>query len=250
MVKRLFLIMIVIFCILGGCYSCAGSEGREETFILCEGLDVETTGFIIDSGQPGPVVYIVGGIHGNEPAGIAAASAFSEYALKKGRVIVLPRANIEAVKAGERSVYWLGDLNRAFPGKERGLEVQELAYEIFTHIADQKPDIVLDLHESRQRDPMKNYALGNSIIFSHPEALEPVMDSVDFLNRHRGNLTPFVYQIDSIPGTLNQSVTEILDIPVITLETDVEAAFESRVKDQKSFLDFMISEWCSFFPSD
>ena len=41
--------------------------------LLRQGTDQETAWHRVDSGKPGPVVMIVGGLHGNEPAGARAA---------------------------------------------------------------------------------------------------------------------------------------------------------------------------------
>ncbi|MEZ5299670.1 MAG: hypothetical protein R3F11_03220 [Verrucomicrobiales bacterium] len=38
------------------------------------GRNGETPYYVADSGEPGPTVLITGGIHGNEPAGAAAAA--------------------------------------------------------------------------------------------------------------------------------------------------------------------------------
>ena len=46
-----------------------------ETFLLQAGTPWETTGYVVDSGEAGPTALILGGVHGNEPAGAAAAVA-------------------------------------------------------------------------------------------------------------------------------------------------------------------------------
>jgi predicted deacylase len=101
----------------------------------------------LDSGRPGPIVLVVGGMHGNEPSGALAAAALAKDAVpRNGKLLVLPEANPEALKAGERSAPRIGshDLNRIFPGSEQDEETRRAAA-IFALA--QKADLVLDLHE-------------------------------------------------------------------------------------------------------
>ncbi|HJO52894.1 MAG TPA: succinylglutamate desuccinylase/aspartoacylase family protein, partial [Verrucomicrobiota bacterium] len=70
--------------------------------VLAKGTQWETTFYRRDSGVDGPVVLVTGGIHGNEPAGARAAEQVRHWPIKKGRLIVVPRANIPGLKAGTR----------------------------------------------------------------------------------------------------------------------------------------------------
>ena len=54
--------------------------------------------YILDSGKPGGTCLILGGTHGNEPAGIIAAVLVVEHAVaQSGRIFVLPHANRSAM---------------------------------------------------------------------------------------------------------------------------------------------------------
>ena len=69
-----------------------------------------------DAGVPGPLVVVVGGLHGNEPAGVAAALAVLEAIERRrppiaGRLVALA-GNRAALKAGQRFVD--DDLNRCW----------------------------------------------------------------------------------------------------------------------------------------
>lgn len=58
--------------------------------------------FIIDSGKPGPSLLVLGGTHGNEPAGQVAATLFLENAVvENGKIFVLTETN----KCGYTSSY-------------------------------------------------------------------------------------------------------------------------------------------------
>lgn len=57
----------------------------------------DTPVFIQDSGVPGGTLFVMGGIHANEPAGYMAAVVCLERAhVEKGRLIVMPFANMSA----------------------------------------------------------------------------------------------------------------------------------------------------------
>jgi predicted deacylase len=96
--------------------------------------------FTLDSGQPGPSVLVVGGIHGDEPSGAQAARLLAKGSKpKRGMLRVLPEANPEALASHQRSAA-SGDLNRAFPAESpRAASLYALA---------QGADLVLDLHEA------------------------------------------------------------------------------------------------------
>jgi predicted deacylase len=61
------------------------------------GTPADTKVFILDSGKPGPVVFIAGGTHANEIAGIVAATVLVEHAIPStGRLLVIPNLNNSA----------------------------------------------------------------------------------------------------------------------------------------------------------
>jgi predicted deacylase len=58
----------------------------------------DTKVYILQGTEPGGTVLVAGGTHGNEIAGIAAATLLAEHAqVQKGRLIVVPHANNSAV---------------------------------------------------------------------------------------------------------------------------------------------------------
>jgi hypothetical protein len=94
---------------------------------------------------------VVGGAHGNEAAGVAAAIHIAQYFRpRRGRLIVLPYANIRGIKAGSRTIPHPdhrseADLNRNFPLDED--PQGDLAHAIWNLIYKIRPDILFDLHE-------------------------------------------------------------------------------------------------------
>ena len=58
----------------------------------------DTTVYVLEGQEPGATVFVAGGTHGNEIAGIMAAIVLVEHArVRKGRLIVVPHANNSAI---------------------------------------------------------------------------------------------------------------------------------------------------------
>ncbi|MFP6854710.1 MAG: succinylglutamate desuccinylase/aspartoacylase family protein, partial [Opitutales bacterium] len=138
---------ILAFAIAPCWFALHGAES--EGGLLRQGTGQETSWHLIDSGKPGPVVMIVGGMHGNEPAGARAAEQIRHWPIKRGQLIVLPKANWTGLKAGIRFVpnssKALRDLNRNFPKTDEENEASgKLAVEIWELVKQRKPDWLFD----------------------------------------------------------------------------------------------------------
>lgn len=100
-------------------------------------------------GNGRPVFAFVGGVHGNETAGINAAELLAEYFKRhspvRGTVRVIPAANPTAVRANCRCSPADGeDLNRCFPGNPGGSLTYRIADALWQETAD--ADFIIDLH--------------------------------------------------------------------------------------------------------
>jgi predicted deacylase len=104
----------------------------------------------------GPRVLILGGVHGDEPEGISAASAvWQDLDLEqlRGEVLVVPLANLAAWKNGTReSGIDALNLARVFPGSCDGSATQRIAYALTALIAE--VDLLVDLHSAGQHYAM------------------------------------------------------------------------------------------------
>ena len=80
------------------------SAADQPTGILAAGTPFATPYYVQDSGQPGPTMFITGGVHGNEPAGAYAAEQIRHWKIQRGKVIVVPRSKVQALnnKSGTR----------------------------------------------------------------------------------------------------------------------------------------------------
>jgi len=97
----------------------------------------------------GPTLTVIGGTHGDEVEGPVAALKLLhrlQPADIRGRLIVLPALNVQAVEAAQRTSPSDGlDLNRCFPGDPDGSIAQMTAHFVDQHILPVS-DIVLDIH--------------------------------------------------------------------------------------------------------
>ena len=103
-----------------------------QTIWICKDTPLATPCYVIDSGRPGPVVMVVGGVHGDEIAGSTAAREISSWSVRRGRLIVLPQANRQGVARHTRSIpsattQSVRDLNRNFPMEASGKPQGDLA---------------------------------------------------------------------------------------------------------------------------
>ena len=116
------------------------------TYKIREGTPDETEVVIIDSGSPGPTAVIVGGMHGNEPAGYKAPQKMRNWSIDEGKLVLIPKSDPVAIK---RDTYSndRGNLNRQFPpGKD---PKTPLARAIWKVITDHDADLVFNLHSSK-----------------------------------------------------------------------------------------------------
>ncbi|MFH1173361.1 MAG: succinylglutamate desuccinylase/aspartoacylase family protein, partial [bacterium] len=105
----------------------------------------------LKSKNPGPVVWLTAGVHGDEVGGIVIVQeVFKQLqrgGLLKGSVYAFPLMNPIGFEAAARSTVLSGeDLNRAFPGNKQGSFAERIADTIFQQIIKTKPTLVLDLH--------------------------------------------------------------------------------------------------------
>ncbi|WP_148414074.1 succinylglutamate desuccinylase/aspartoacylase family protein [Haloferax sp. KTX1] len=121
------------------------NAGSVSTHSLLPGTNHETPVHVIDSGKPGPTAFVVGGVHGEEPQGYHAADYIRHLRPTGGKLVVVPYANMPAVKIGARYTED-GDLNRQFPTGAK--PTSRLARALWDELVSHDPDVVVDLHSS------------------------------------------------------------------------------------------------------
>lgn len=215
MKKALFLLM----CISINCFASKKIELSEIEYYLL--------------GREKPTVMVISGIHGDEISGIEITDELKNMKLSKGSLILLPKANEEAVKNGNRTEYYMEDLNRAFFYK-KDEKTFKITCEIIDVIEKYKPNIILDFHESyynydESKDP--RFYIGNTIIFQE-ESCEKysnlIFDLIDI---------GFIPLTAAPKGSLNKEVSERLNIPVITVEVSKEDDIIVRKEKYRSIFN-------------
>lgn len=102
--------------------------------------------FRIYGKKPGKTIMLIGGIQGDEPGGYLTADLYADITLRKGNLIVVPRANFYSILLNQRNGL-TGDMNRKFDefDKSRTSMEQEIV-SILKELIDQA-DCLLNLHE-------------------------------------------------------------------------------------------------------
>lgn len=225
--------LTVILTILVLLSSSVSAEFDHTTGTLMLGTVMETEIHSSDSGKPGPTAVIIGGIHGDETAGVLAAEAIAKLVPVCGRIIVVPMANRPACDSGVRTEYYMEDLNRSFPGASEKGPAGYAAAALTEMIRAYEPSIVIDLHESRYKYGEEEGSLGQSLVISEQgDSASIVLDMLDSLNTKTDAANRFTFTSGAPAGSLNNELSKLLDIPAVTVETWSERELETRVKDQ------------------
>jgi hypothetical protein len=144
---RLAAAATVLVLLLLGLVSDTGSQVRAE--VLMAGTTHQTPLFVLDSGESGTHVLVLGGVHGNEPgAWLAAEALLHRGPPGQGKLLIIPKANRLAVESGVRSTPELGDLNRLYFADPDLFPMARMAGEIVRIAKEHDVDVVLDMHES------------------------------------------------------------------------------------------------------
>lgn len=103
----------------------------------------------VDSGRPGPVTGVIGGMYGDKPLGVLAVHRLIELLRGSeelhGSVLLVPAANLPALERGTRVNPDHRYLNRQFPGSPRGFLTDQIADRLGGLLLEECGTIV-DLH--------------------------------------------------------------------------------------------------------
>ncbi len=222
------------------------AETASEVAIMA-GTKYETPMYVKDSGRPGPTVVIIGGVHGNEPAGYLAARRIANWRCETGTLVVVPDAHREAIRRNARG--YPGNMNAMFPGKADGSDMERLAHDLWQRaIVEFHPDLLLTLHESldfHARDPQR---FGQSLVYDSEE-LTPLMSCcLDRVNADIDKkLHQFVLFCKAFPNCPTYEAWFQLGVPSTSIETSRTMERDTRVRYQlmmvMAFLDQLGMEY-------
>lgn len=190
------LITVTVFFLLAG-----PALAKIQHDIFLPNTEHELHVYRVKGTEPGKTIMIIGGIQGDEPGGYMTADLYADINLRKGNLIVVPRANFYSILLNRREGR-TGDMNRKF-GKEsearRNLE-EEVVSILKGLIAES--DCLLNLHEgsgfyapqwvSEMENPRR---FGQSIIFDSAEYGVPDGDKVINLEEIAGNVAERVNKL-------------------------------------------------------
>jgi hypothetical protein len=228
---------------------------------LFAGTPYETPMYTFFGEKTGPTVMIIGGTHGNEPAGYEAAYRLIELCkngwVKSGKVLIIPEANIQAVKSYQRRIpvpdgvdIELGNLNRCYPGRLGGTPMEELAKIILDRARAEQVVAFLDLHESPvfHLETLKadeDGGLGQSIVYyPNDESSFLAMIAVDEVNQLIfGDPVTFSMLERPIQYSAAWAAGELLEnVVAFTVETCKKLPIEERIQYQTKTVEIVLRE--------
>ena len=173
----------------------------------------------IQGSSEGPHGVILAGVHGDELNGIQIIHALTEMIAPerlRGKLMLLPVANVPGFLIQSRYMPDRRDLNRLFPGDKNGSEGSRLAHQIWKGFIE-GTDFGIDLHSA-------SYSRWN---FPHIRG-NMRMERVRMLARSFG--PPNVIHSQGVAGSLRKEATR-RGIPLILFEAGQSNRFEREVVD-------------------
>lgn len=201
----------------------------------------ETTFYIITAPKEGPTVMVLGGVHGDEIAGYLAADIVATWAIDRGTLLVLPRANVPSIETNTRFASGHLDLNASFPGSISN-PTERLALAIYQVMDEFKPQWVIDLHEAWEFERVQKYLLGQTIIYpQEAPALNVVEQIVRGLNQ---NISEELHQYQVVRGGVKGGTiraSQSLGLESFTIETTRKLPLEERIHQHLEAVRLLLS---------
>lgn len=169
---------------------------------------------ILHGTKPGPILLINAAIHGDELNGVEVARQVLQSinpATMRGTLIVIPVVNVFGFIHKSRYLPDRRDLNRCFPGSERGSIAGRMAYQIFENIV-RRCSHIIDLHTA-------------AIHRTNLPQIRADLSSQETYQMALAFGTPVVIDAPLRDGSL-RSEAEKLGIPVLTYEAGEALRFE------------------------
>jgi hypothetical protein len=213
--------------------------------VLASGTAYATSLYIIKSGKPGPVVMIVGGVHGNETAGYRAARIVKNYTIKKGTLLVLPDANKLAIQQHRRSARGKANLNRSFPTSKYQSGDTVLARAIYSTVKKYDVDWLMDMHEGYDyAKSKKSSSVGQSLIYYPRGNTRTVASSI--VSRLNSSISSsyrkFILLQYPVTGSLARSAGAYQGVHSFIFETCSKDKLSTRINNQLKAANILLSK--------
>ncbi len=184
-----------------------GEEKLIKMFIdrLPTGTEISIPIYVFNGTEPGPVVLIQGGLHGDELNStelIKRMLVDDHFEIKRGAAIVIPLLNVFGFIHFSRDVHGK-DVNRKFPGTKSGSLASRMAYMIMDEIVTEI-DFAIDCHT------------GGAQRANYPQ-IRYTADSADGYQLAKLFNAPFMFDSALISGSFREA-THQQNIPIIVYE--------------------------------
>ncbi len=210
--------------------------------LLMPGTPYKTAYYVKTGATPGPTVVVIGGVHGDEVAGYLAARQLKNWTVRSGTLVIVPDANVPAIKANRRFVG--RNMNALFPGKANGDGNERLAYALWQLIKNSKPDLLLTLHESRGFYSQDRARYGQTFTFDLPDYRDRFAAVVASANAATApGRERFSLKMEAFPTCPTYCATRWLGVPATSIETARPLPLAKRVNYQMAALRAFFSEW-------
>lgn len=243
--KRAILASIVLAAVL---LTPTRAEVRVDT--LSPGTPWETPCYTVDSMLEGPTVLLVGGLHGDEVAGYRAAEQIRRWPIARGRLVVVPRANVPAIQAGTRLTpeglveEALRNANRGFPSAAKPEDpISPPCAAIWALTQRLQPDWVVDLHEGFDYRASNPDSAGSSIIsVRDPETDLLVESALAAVNAGIADPAQRLVALDGgVQGGLQRAAHDVLGAHALCLETTTKGqAISTRVRQHRTMVSALL----------
>lgn len=215
--------------------SVSKTSNETKKVVLAAGTKYATDMYIIRSNQPGPVVMVVGGVHGNETAGYKAAATVKNYTISKGTLLVIPEANKLAVAQHRRSAKGGSNLNRDFPQSSSQSADTTLAKAIYSAVKKYDVDWLMDMHEGYDYAKNKSTSsVGQSLIYYPNSKTKKVAGTI--VSKLNGNISSSYKKFSllryPVKGSLARSTAQYLGVNSFIFETCSKQKLSTRVDNQ------------------
>lgn len=223
---RLALIVLLLLVLTTAVAAAAATERT----VLLPGTPYATEVYINHGAAPGPAALVMGGVHGNEPAGALAAERICGFAVARGTLIVIPRVNKLALAANIRTLPEIGDINRAYPGREGGTPAERIAAAVEALIMKYNVTMLVDLHEARTFHRLDHTSLGQMILFAaNDRSAALALAAIDHINGLISEpVQKFAFGAHPIPGSAAYHAGTVLGLAAFTVETSGRQPLEAR----------------------
>ncbi|MDR0356117.1 MAG: hypothetical protein LBJ64_10360 [Deltaproteobacteria bacterium] len=155
----------------------AQPKSDRQHIVYFQGTPQELEIYKIYGRHEGPTIMVLGGIQGDEPGGFLSADLYVDMALKRGNLIVVPRANFKSIIQSDRGSD--GDMNRKF-ADVKDMDPDRDRIEIIKNLMAES-DVFLNLHdgsgffrpvwESEMANPLRygQCIIADAEVYTNPE---------------------------------------------------------------------------------